>query len=321
MAFKIIEYQLTTPDEFFEEINKRLPSKLEGNAFILDKSFGKGKLQYLKVQEGFWAQQLEYSLFEELELYRIPKATNDLFLIDFYLSNTKIVRSSEGKTFTQSFENVNIVLSSSTTASKAIVPKKQPIKMFSILLSRDWLIDNVIDDYEDLKELFLADSPIYLSEDLDYKLKDILKRIDFNQNNRLTSVSNIIQIIDYLFLRFDRRKLAINQTNIHPNDFNSLMLVREMLDTNPEKEILLKDLSSQAGMSLSKFKRLFKQVLGTTPYRYHLKNKMEKAMETIQLGTHSISEIGFLMGYANLSQFSKAFKNHFGLLPSEVGNK
>lgn len=318
MTNRKIEYQLTRPDEFFIEINKKLPSKLEGNAFILDKSLGQGKLQYLKVQEGLWAQQIEYLLFEEIELFRIPKVTNDLFLIDFYLSDTKIVRSAEGKTFTQSFENVNIVLSSSTTASKAIVPKKQPVKMFSILLSRNWLIDNIIDDYEDLRELFMSDSPIYISEDLDYNLKNILKRIDFNQNNRLTSVSNIIQIIDYLFLRFDRRKLAMNQAKIHPDDFNRLMQVREVLDTNPEKEILLKDLSNQAGMSLSKFKRLFKQVLGTTPYRYHLKNKMEKAMETIQLGKHSISETGFLMGYTNLSQFSKAFKNHFGLLPSEV---
>ncbi|MDE0535476.1 helix-turn-helix domain-containing protein [Tenacibaculum sp. L6] len=96
------------------------------------------------------------------------------------------------------------------------------------------------------------------------------------------------------------------------------MKVRKVLDTNPEKEILLNDLSGIAGMSLSKFKRLFKQVLGTTPYKYHLKNKMEKAMETLQQGNYSVSETGFLMGYSNLSQFSKAFKNHFGILPSEV---
>lgn len=77
-------------------------------------------------------------------------------------------------------------------------------------------------------------------------------------------------------------------------------------------------LSKIAGMSLSKFKRLFRQIFSTTPYQYHLANKMEKSMKTLKEDSYSISEIGFLMGYSNLSQFSKAFKNHFGVLPSEV---
>nr|WP_299031089.1 hypothetical protein [uncultured Tenacibaculum sp.] len=52
-------------------------------------------------------------------MFRIPKSTNDFFLVDFYLSDTEIIRCAEGKTFKQSFENVNMVLSSSATASKA----------------------------------------------------------------------------------------------------------------------------------------------------------------------------------------------------------
>lgn len=318
MSNTTIAYKLSPPDVFFTEISQVLPSQVIGNKFILSKELGKGNMQYLKVQNGLWAQQIDYTLHEGIELFRLPKKTNDYFLIDFYLSDTEIVRSAEGKTFKQSFENVSMVLSSSTTASKAIIPKNKRINIFNLLLSRDWILKNIVTDHISLQDFFTSDAPIYMSENLDYKLKKLLKQINFNQNNRLTSMSNIIQIIDYLFVRFNKRKMIASNVNIHPDDLNKLLQVRAMLDENPEKDILLNDLAVIAGMSLSKFKRLFKQVLGTTPYRYHLKNKMEKAMEMLQQGKYSVSETGFLMGYANLSHFSKAFKNHFGILPSET---
>lgn len=135
-------------------------------------------------------------------------------------------------------------------------------------------------------------------------------------------MANILQIIDYLFDRVKERVIITGKnSHIHADDLDSLIEVRTFIDANPDKDISLEILSEIAGMSLSKFKRLFKQVFGITPYQYHLANKMEKSMETLKEKSYSISEIGFLMGYSNLSQFSKAFKNHFGVLPSEVNVK
>lgn len=131
-------------------------------------------------------------------------------------------------------------------------------------------------------------------------------------------MSNSIQIIDYLFLQFTGRDLVTSNKQIHPKDLNELIQSRRRIDANPQNNIPLEELAQQAGMSLSKFKRLFKQVFGTTPYQYYLANKMELAMETLKKGDYSVSETGFVIGYSNLSQFSKAFKNHFGILPSEV---
>lgn len=318
MGRRKVEYQLTTPDHWYAHLNKFLLSSIEGPCLILENELGEGKLHYLKVQDGFWAQQLDFILRENLELFRVAKPKNDFFLIDFYLSDAEITRRASGKVFKQSFENINLVLTSATVNAKINIEAKKRVKIFNILVSRDWLMKNVIQDHAELKEYFETDDPIYLSENLDYRLKDLLKRIDFEHDKRLTSVSHIIQIVDYLFNRFNSRELTNEKRGIHPEDLNRLMKVREVMDSNPEKEILLKDLSEKAGMSLSKFKRLFKQVLGTTPYRYHLRNKMEKAMEVLQQGRFSVSETGFLLGYSNLSQFSKAFKNHFGLLPSEA---
>lgn len=318
MSNQEIEYQLSPPNQWFETLNKFLPSKIDGAKFILEEKFGNGKLHYLTAQEGLWAQELEFTLNKDLTLYRTAKNTNDFFVIDFYLSDTEMIQSLEGNSYSLSFENVNLVLTSSVTNSKTEIPKNKKITIFNILFSREWLFKNVIIDHENSRAFFESNNPIYLSENLDFRLKELLKQIDFNKNNKLVSESIIIQIINYLFDRFDNRELAINKNNIHHDDLNQLLKVREFLDANPEKDILIENLSYAAGMSLSKFKRLFKLLFGNTPYQYHLQNKMEKAMEILSQKKYSISETGFLMGYSNLSQFSKAFRNHFGILPSEV---
>lgn len=276
-------------------------------------------MAYLEVQNGLWAQEMNFKLNEEVELLRKPKSINDLYIIDFYLSNSEITREIEEKQFNLSFETVNMVLTSATAFSKLVIPKNKQFSFFNIVFTRDWLFNNVLIDHKHSYDFFNTDEPICFSENLDYKLKELLQKIDFEQSNKLDSMATILQIIDDLFESVKSRTLIMGKnSHIHPNDLESLLEVRTFIDVNPDKDISLEMLSKIASMSLSKFKRLFKQIFGITPYQYHLANKMEKSMEVLKEKSYSISEIGFLMGYTNLSQFSKAFKNHFGILPSEV---
>ncbi|MFV0566393.1 MAG: helix-turn-helix domain-containing protein [Flavobacteriaceae bacterium] len=313
-----IEFKLARPEQWYQELSKKLPAVVQNNKLVFNAEFGSGGQEFLEVQPGLWGQKLTFTLLHDLELCRMPNAKNDFFQIDFYLSNADITSVINNKTITRNFETVNMALTSSMLASKIHIPANKAVNVFNVLISKEWLFNNVIPDYENLREFFSYNTPIYLSENLDYRLKDLVKRIDFGHSNKITSMSIIIQIVDYLFLKFGGRELFKNKTGIHTRDFEQLAKIREQLDANPQQEILLTDLASGAGMSLSKFKRLFKQVFGTTPYKYHLQNKMEKAMETLKQGEYSVSETGFLLGYSNLSQFSKAFKNQFGVLPRDV---
>ncbi len=313
-----IEYTLMPPEELYSKLHAKIPSEIHGNKLLFNETLGKADFTFLEVQPGLWGQKLHFELTKNLEFKRQPLAENYFFQIDFYLSSTDITSVINNKTLTRNFEHVNLVLTSSMLTSRINVPANKQINVFNILFSREWLLKNVIPDYKSLNEFFRSNVPICLSENLDYKLKDLVKRIDFGHNNKLTSMSIIIQIVDYLFLKFGGRELLKEKSSVHHKDFESLVKIREALDANPQQEIFLNDLACKAGMSLSKFKRLFKQIFGTTPYKYHLENKMEKAMETIKDGHYSVTETGFLLGYSNLSQFSKAFKNHFGILPRDV---
>ena len=175
------------------------------------------------------------------------------------------------------------------------------------------MAENVLNSFENnILHLFPNTNPIYLSEIIDYRSKKILKAININKNNRLTLFSKTLQLLDYYFERLRKRdQLSNKYINIHPADLSQLMLVKEHIESNVNNNVSNEHLANVAGMSLSKFKRLFSQVFGTTPYKYHLETKLEVAMELLLTKQHNCSEVGHIIGYHNLSQFSRAFKKTF----------
>lgn len=108
-------------------------------------------------------------------------------------------------------------------------------------------------------------------------------------------------------------------TGITPEDLEAMMRIHNILITNYQQEFpSIQTLSKWALMSESKFKKLFKKVFGAGPFEYYQKNRMQKAKELIMEGRYSISQIGNMLGYQNLSNFSCSFKKEFAVLPSNI---
>ena len=318
---KTIQYQHLSPKEWFEILAKQIPATIKDNQFIFHHEIGNGKMQYLILQEGLWVCQMNFELVQTLSLIRNPKDTNDCFALNFYFSDTEILNVIDKQTFKLGYEHISILLNSAAATMKLIVPVQKPIKILKIGFTREWLKRTLLVDENvgNLAKLFLSDKPFYILENLDYKFKEILKTVDLNTSTRLSIFSSVLQLFDYLVLKINKRASdKLIPANIHYRDFRQLVRARNMLDTNLKQRIPIEELAEIAEMSLSKFKRLFGQVFGTTPYKYYLENKMERAMEMLIQGKQSVSEVGFLIGYTNLSQFTKAFKKHHGVLPSMV---
>lgn len=70
-------------------------------------------------------------------------------------------------------------------------------------------------------------------------------------------------------------------------------------------------------MSDSKIQKLFKHIFGKSIYQYILSIRMEHAKNLLQSGNYSVSEVGFQVGYSNLSHFSKMFYKHYGIKPGK----
>ena len=79
-----------------------------------------------------------------------------------------------------------------------------------------------------------------------------------------------------------------------------------------------------ASMFLSTFyiSKIFKSETGTTPIRYLINIRLDKAKELLESGwSGSIQEIAQTVGYDDAYHFSKLFKKHFGISPSQAKQK
>ena len=71
-------------------------------------------------------------------------------------------------------------------------------------------------------------------------------------------------------------------------------------------------------MSTTKLKTKFKQVYGMKLYEFYNRNRLEKAKEMLKSGHYSVKQVGYDIGFSNLSNFAKAFKKEFGMLPKDM---
>lgn len=72
-------------------------------------------------------------------------------------------------------------------------------------------------------------------------------------------------------------------------------------------------------MGHTKFYGRMKDVMGVSPNKYLMNEKMRIAAELILEGKYSIAEVSFKVGFMDQSYFNKCFKQYFGCVPSKYG--
>lgn len=78
--------------------------------------------------------------------------------------------------------------------------------------------------------------------------------------------------------------------------------------------------AKMCSLSRSRFAHKFKEDTGLSPLQYFVNLKFEKAKELIAFSDLNISEIALQLGYDNSLYFSRHFKKHTGMSPSELRN-
>lgn len=84
--------------------------------------------------------------------------------------------------------------------------------------------------------------------------------------------------------------------------------------------VSLADIAAAAGVSKAECGRVFRQVLGTTPYAYLTEHRVRCAADMMREGSMSMTSIAHACGFGSASHFSKAFKEAMGVSPREYRN-
>ena len=173
---------------------------------------------------------------------------------------------------------------------KLLQKPKNPISnKTSERISNDFLIQKYIEGL-----LFYFKNPALVSEDiLVLKLKEII--ILLSQTNNADAIQ---MILSQLF---------------SPTVYS----FKQIIEANLFSAITIDELADYCNLSLSSFKREFAKIYNDTPANYIKTKRLEKATELLALSSNRISDIAFECGFNDLANFTKSFRDHYQVTPTQ----
>ncbi len=90
----------------------------------------------------------------------------------------------------------------------------------------------------------------------------------------------------------------------------------EVIRANLYTDLSLNEMATLCYMSLSTFKRKFREAFDESPIKYFTKKKIDKATELLNNQDVRISDIAYDLGFDSLTTFNRAFKRQTGKSPS-----
>lgn len=119
------------------------------------------------------------------------------------------------------------------------------------------------------------------------------------------------------YLRFEAKNKN-TQNRLSPQ---KLTLVLEYIEANLDSKITLFDLAEICNVCKFYFCRLFKNSTNTTPYKYILRQRIERAKLLLQSSNLSVSDISYECGFSSQSHLCKHFCRMLKTTPTRYRQK
>ena len=97
--------------------------------------------------------------------------------------------------------------------------------------------------------------------------------------------------------------------------------VKECIRRSSDRMLTVAEIADSFYFSPKYLGRLFREKEGMGILQYQKKLKMEKAMQLLCDGRHTVTDIAYSLGYENVQYFSNTFHQYYGLSPSQIYEK
>lgn len=132
----------------------------------------------------------------------------------------------------------------------------------------------------------------------------------FMRAKSLEILSTLIHTLDNVGMSRSGDELRLS-----PSDFSKLAAARAFMMDDLEKPLSLASLARRVGLNRTKLAQGFKATYGDSVHAYWRDLRLTHARELLKSGEVSVTEAAFSVGYSDISAFTRAFNNKFGLRP------
>lgn len=154
------------------------------------------------------------------------------------------------------------------------------------------------------------------NEQLQMLLHDLIKKIDIGISGYQQIISGItLQILG--ILSHSHKNLNLN---VDDKDKELIKKAVFFLNERISDKIDLELLARELPMGYSRFRKLFKNVVGISPNQYILSLRLEEAKTLLKTSTLSINEIAHRCGFESVPHFCKFFQQKNNISASQFRN-
>ncbi|MDQ2863466.1 MAG: helix-turn-helix transcriptional regulator [Bacteroidota bacterium] len=284
-------------------------------------SFANGFVKVHDIEPGFSYRVVDYSLNTDFTFTRGP--AENFFLLIYFYQYTEVdklfISAGEEVIIDTTENNFSAALMVSSLSSQRIeLSKGTRVRGLTIELTEEWLKEKIEISHDSDCQVFEVKN--IFKDVIAAKTQKLLNEIfadnlvsptpGFSMNIRVQ------RILEEFLRNLINSDLSQNPSSLSKEDFESILKIEALLVENYTSVFpTIENLARIALMSETKLKNVFKKAFGMGLYEYYQKNRMHKAKELLNMNKYSVSEVGSMIGYQNLSNFSNAFKKEFGYLP------
>ncbi len=145
---------------------------------------------------------------------------------------------------------------------------------------------------------------------------DILQCTYHGAMKQMYYEAKVMELIT-LFFQEEAFCSELSHRSMDSIDIKKLQKARTIILHCLDNPFSIKQLAKKVGLNEFQLKKGFKQLYGTTIFGLIRSERMEKAAWLMKVEGYNVSETASIIGYSNFSNFTVAFRKHFGCNPSD----
>lgn len=327
----MFQFDYNTPDyeQLLLKLAEQLNMPVHNNQVSFPSSVGDGEFLYLPLPNGLQACIMNCTFNRDWLIHRKRNTDVEFYTLRFdelTIPGTLVVTIDEEKLREKNTSKSIAYLTSSYFDWSYFGTQGGHYFSIAIVLNKEFLAKYLdINAVEDVLTTYISlKAENFNIEPLDSKYRQWMRTVlDVDKENplRLTVIQNrIMLMIERFFTHlYEKMKNPTFRIPLSQEDINRVMKIESILTKDIFQQApSIQQLAKMVSISESKLKKDFKTMYGYPIYEYYQKARMQAAQDKLLTRKYSVKEVAMELGYANLSNFTIAFKKEFGLLPSQL---
>ncbi|MCY1721583.1 AraC family transcriptional regulator [Prolixibacteraceae bacterium Z1-6] len=318
----IIKLKEGGADNYMEALVQKLGGTMNGNRVLIEQGLSRICVSSYTYLDEFDLIVAQINYHQEIIVEREPDERADFY--HFNLINQGQIKQNyqDSLKYTQAGSSNGIFLYNGLFPFTSAFPQRSDTQSIGYKFSKKALGELMPEAIGLLDSLFGDEEPKAYHTAINSELDKMLDELFYYENADYGRIPlAMARGLDILPVLMKTLKSQLDQdelNGLHLDDYNRLLKIKGFLLSNLERKVNIEDIASQFGISDSKLKRDFKTLFNTTIYKFYTHAKMDEAYRRLRTGNYSVMEVGYDLGYQNLSKFSQMFKKVKGINPKEV---